>query len=522
MKRVKRVLALLAAFALVLAMAVPAFAVSAKDAAHTFDAYQIFSGTMSEEKGKENALGDVEWGTGIANPVQFLAALKADATIGSHFTSATTAKDVANAMVAFGNKSAEANAFARIAYANKSDTNKITGCESVSISNAGYYLFVDTTSFGVNDTDTVFGLALLNVAKGGTTVKPEVKAVTPTVTKEVYDNDDGSHAGEGNNNGFNQTADHAINESFQFKLKATLPANTNFGAYKSYKVVFHDTMSKGITFESLASVKIGGTDVKSYATVSDITAGADGSLVWTVTIADIKTAAPSVDLTKGTEIEVIYNAHLNENAEVTTASGTTSNKNTVYLEYSNNPNADGSGSTGKTPDETVYVFTYQITNTKYKDGVKDENVLKGAEFKLYKNKECTDEVKLVLKNGTYYPASASENGVTMVSGDDGKFNIKGLDAGTYYLKETKAPDGYNTCDTIVININASHKEDAAKVGQVDLTGSQNMGNAIVDKSGTTLPSTGGMGTTVFYVVGGGLMAVAVVLLVTKKRMENKR
>ena len=482
MKRVKRVLALLAAFALVLAMAVPAFAVSAKDAAHTFDAYQIFSGTMSEEKGKENALGDVEWGTGIANPVQFLAALKADATIGSHFTSATTAKDVANAMVAFGNKSAEANAFARIAYANKSDTNKITGCESVSISNAGYYLFVDTTSFGVNDTDTVLGLALLNVAKGGTTVKPEVKAVTPTVTKEVYDNDDGSHAGEGNNNGFNQTADHAINESFQFKLKATLPANTNFGAYKSYKVVFHDTMSKGITFESLASVKIGGTDVKSYATVSDITAGADGSQVWTVTIADIKTAAPSVDLTKGTEIEVIYNAHLNENAEVTTASGTTSNKNTVYLEYSNNPNADGSGSTGKTPDETVYVFTYQITNTKYKDGVKDENVLKGAEFKLYKNKECTDEVKLVLKNGTYYPASASENGVTMVSGDDGKFNIKGLDAGTYYLKETKAPDGYNTCDTIVININASHKEDAAKVGQVDLTGSQNMGNAIVDKS----------------------------------------
>lgn len=521
MKRVKRVLALLAAFALVLAMAVPAFATSAKDVAHTFDAYQIFSGTMSEEEGKENALGDVKWGTGIANPEQFLAALKADAKIGSHFTSATTAKDVANAMVAFGNKSAEANAFARIAYANKSTT-KITGDESVSISNAGYYLFVDTTSFGVDDTDTVFGLALLNVAKGGTTVKPEVKAVTPTVTKEVYDNDDGNHAGEGNNNGFNQTADHAINESFQFKLKATLPANTNFGAYKSYKVVFHDTMSKGITYESLESVTIGDTNVTSDAVVSNITAGADGSQVWTVTIADIKTAAPSVDLTKGTEIEVIYNAHLNENAEVTTASGTTSNKNTVYLEYSNNPNADGSGSTGKTPDETVYVFTYQITNTKYKDEVRDENVLKDAEFKLYKNEECTDEVKLVLKAGAYYPVSASQNGVTMVSGSDGKFNIKGLDAGTYYLKETKAPGGYNTCDTIIININASHKEDAAKVGYVDLTGSQYMENAIVDKSGTTLPSTGGMGTTVFYVVGGGLMAVAVVLLVTKKRMENKR
>lgn len=519
MKRVKRVLALLAAFALVLAMAVPAFAASAKDAVHTFDAYQIFSGTMSEEAGKENALGDVEWGTGI-NPERFLAALKADATIGSHFTSAATAKDVANAMVAFANKSAEANAFARIAYANK-NTTKITGGESVRISNAGYYLFVDTTSFGAYDTDTVFGLALLNVAKGGTTVKPEVKAVTPTVTKEVYDNNDGNHAGEGDNNGFNQTADHAINESFQFKLKATLPANTNFGAYKSYKVVFHDTMSKGITFESPASVKIGGTDVTS-ATVSDITAGENDSQIWTVTIADIKTAAPDVDLTDGTEIEVIYNAHLNEKAEVTTVSGTTSNKNTVYLEYSNNPNADGSGSTGKTPDETVYVFTYQITNTKYKDEVKDENVLKGAQFRLYKNKECTDEVKLVLKNGAYYPASTSDDGVTMASGEDGKFNIKGLDAGTYYLKETKAPDGYNTCDTIVININASHKEDAAKVGQVDLTESQNMGNAIVDKSGTTLPSTGGMGTTVFYVVGGGLMAVAVVLLVTKKRMENKR
>lgn len=106
----------------------------------------------------------------------------------------------------------------------------------------------------------------------------------------------------------------------------------------------------------------------------------------------------------------------------------------------------------------------------------------------------------------------------MKSAEDGTFNVKGLDAGTYYLKETNPPTGYSACPDTKIVISATHDE-----YNVNLSGDSNLTNDIVNKKagGITLPSTGGIGTTIFYVVGGGLMVAAIVLLVTKKRMENK-
>ena len=122
-------------------------------------------------------------------------------------------------------------------------------------------------------------------------------------------------------------------------------------------------------------------------------------------------------------------------------------------------------------------------------------------------------------DGTYSRDFSTEGkGVEMISGQDGQFNVKGLDAGTYYLKETKTPDGYSACKVIPVTIKADHSRN----DQVNLEGS-NLTNDIVNikAGGITLPSTGGIGTTLFYVVGGGLMVAAIVLLVTKKRMENK-
>lgn len=239
-----------------------------------------------------------------------------------------------------------------------------------------------------------------------------------------------------------------------------------------------------------------------------------------LSIDDVKTCASGLNLNNGATITVTYTAHLNENATVNTEGGsnTTDNKNSVFLQYSNNPRIDTS--LDQTPESEVRVYTYQLNNTKYRDEVNENNKLAGAGFRLYSNEACNaeDEIKLKMNDdGTYSRDFSTEGkGVEMLSNKDGQFNVKGLDAGTYYLKETTPPADYNACANKEIVISATHD-----VNHVDLSG--NLSTTIINKKtgGITLPSTGGIGTTIFYVVGGGLMVAAIVLLVTKKRMENK-
>ena len=154
----------------------------------------------------------------------------------------------------------------------------------------------------------------------------------------------------------------------------------------------------------------------------------------------------------------------------------------------------------------------------------DYKPLAGAGFRLYTDAECSREVALIYDEtlSAYRPTKDKETGVEMKSAEGtGKFNIVGLDAGVYYMRETTTPTGYNTCNDVTIVINAKHQKTESG-SNVTFTEESSLGYTIENNAGPTLPSPGGMGTTVFYVVGGGLMAVAVVLLVTKKRMENKR
>ena len=515
MKRVKRVLALLAAFALVLAMAVPAFAgeatyqlkVNASGTNHTYNVYQIFSGEMSTNEAGAKVLSNIKWGangtgkTGDAVEKSILTALES-----------ATGSDSQKLAVIKSYVKPDTSVFATLNSENSYAANVP----------AGYYLVKDADNT-LNGQDEAYTTFLVNVVGENVALTP--KSAKPSVDKFVQDEAADKDIHSTDSDGWGKTADHAINESFKFKLTATLPEDVDFGAYSTYKVQFTDTMSAGVTFESIDSVTVDGQNVTDTDYVCTATAGQAGG-EWTLTINDIKNIS-GVSLDNGAEIVVVYKAHLNEKAYVNHENGATTNENKVYLEYSNNPNASGSGELGKTPEENVWVFTYEVDNTKVKGNTENEP-LAGAGFRLYKDAGCSQEVALIYDTtlGAYRPTKDGETGVEMKSAEEtGKFNIVGLDAGVYYMRETTTPTGYNTCDDVRIVINASHQKTESG-NNVTFTNSganaSNLTNTIVNNAGTTLPSTGGMGTTVFYVVGGGLMAVAVVLLVTKKRMENKR
>lgn len=237
-----------------------------------------------------------------------------------------------------------------------------------------------------------------------------------------------------------------------------------------------------------------------------------------MTIDDVIAKCEGIKIAQGFTVEVIYNAHLNEKATINNASGTTDNKNSVNLEYSNNPNAEG---TGKTEDKTVYAFTFGITNKKVIDSV-DGDALAGAGFKLYTDEGCTQEYKLVKDDtlGAYRPAKADETAVEMQSATDGTFPIKGLDAGTYYLKETTTPKGYTTAAVKTIKIDATHSINESGNPQVTLSSDSTLDNKIVDKKGSTLPSTGGMGTVLLYVAGIAVFVLAGATLVMALRRRN--
>lgn len=376
------------------------------------------------------------------------------------------------------------------------------------------------TYFKPGDSYHAYNSFLLKVNKGKFNLPIKPKFVKPTVEKKVYDNDinDISSAG-----GWGSSADHAINEKFKFQLIAKLPASDDcaYDYYDKYTVCFNDTLSDGITFDKLDTVEITNGDGGVSQVINNYTLDPnDPQSSFKLSIDNVKTCVP--DLNKGATITVTYTAHLNENATVNTEGGsnTTDNKNSVFLQYSNNPRIDTS--LDQTPTSEVRVYTYQLNNTKYRDEVNENNKLEGAGFRLYSNEACTEEqeVKLYKKGNFYYPikdaTDKAQDAVEMFSDEHGQFNVKGLDAGTYYLKETNPPADYSACADKEIVISATHD-----VNHVSLSG--NLSTTIINKKagGITLPSTGGIGTTIFYVVGGGLMVAAIVLLVTKKRMENK-
>ena len=463
---------------------------------HTYSVYQIFTGSLS----KDNTLGNVTAGKNF-NPNN------GAGEEGANLTAAEAAVKIAE----LGSTADDTTKLATI-----SKFVDLNGTAFGSVSKdatldaaAGYYLLKDSTAVTGDDASTLFIVQV----NGPVTVNR--KADKPTFEKKVKDINDSTDSAATD---WQDSADYDVNDNVPFQLTATLPTDpADFAAYKTYKLVFHDTQSAGLTFNSdSVVVKYEGKQLSADSYTLN-TATTDNH-TFDLTIADAKsvkgTDSKAITVAAGGKFTVEYTSTLNDQAVI----GSTGNPNEASLEFSNNPNVGGEGETGETPKDKVIVFTYEldITKTFSDNGTPAENDL--PKFKLYKYDEAQKD----------YTTDLGE--VTVVKGTDGKYttSYKRIDDGKYKLVETHTPAGYNTAADKFFEITAEHDVDAAdpKLNslKIDSTAGDTttgvVATTIVNQKGSNLPSTGGMGTVMLYVAGVAVFVLAGATLVMALRRRN--
>ncbi len=535
MKHVKKLASLLLMLVMIISLATPAFAATVTLPSdtiltgHTFTAYQVFSGR--EEGG---VLSDIQWGTGIDSEA-FLAALKGIEE--SPFAGCATATDVAAVLTGKDFDSAIANQVAKLAEDNKfgGGTALTAGTQTLA---DGYYLIVDTTA-DVGD-GGAYNAALLQVVGD---IDITVKTDAPSVEKKVLEDDKDTPDDAAYGSGYNDVADYDMGEAVPFHLIGLVP---DMSRYDTYKYIFHDTLSSGLTPPENTAVKVYLSTDKAVGDDTDITSSFNVSIDEQKITVSSNNIKDITGIAQGKYIIVEYSAVLNHNAEV----GLPGNPNVVYLEYSNKPDQSGAGdtgNTGNTPEDKVIVFTYELDVTKV-DGKNTETKLQDAKFVLL-NSDRTKVAKIT--SGKFdgwedVPSADAEGNITwddayiLTSAETtGLFSVTGLDDGTYYLKEIVAPAGYNLLAddvNVIITATTANGQDwtdgiaskaltalSVTADGVAGTGDTDTGIAaltIANNAGSTLPETGGIGTTIFYVLGSILFVGAIVLLVTKKRMRH--
>lgn len=385
----------------------------------------------------------------------------------------------------------------------------------------GYWLVVDVTENPGEGKSRAIA-ALVTLSSRDTAVDIAPKLSSPTVEKKVSDAANGT---------FGDYVDVNIGDIVYFKITATLPANLS--SYEQYKLVFHDTLSTGLSYvEDSAVVTINGSNMTSKFTVTPPPTATGDDCNLHVSIADLLDETDGVTgVDAEDEIVLTYSAKLNTGAVI----GNPGNPNTVYLEYSNDPYHQGTGdpSTGETPKDKVYVFTFQLDVDKY-DAANAETKLENAKFKLYrKSGSDTQYAKLDAAGKVIDWKDTEAEGTEFATDENGKASVTGLEEGTYYLVETGTPDGFNQLEepiefTITATYDTSGDEVVVETLEITTGGETTGGNVdtgivtigVANQAGTILPGTGGMGTTLFIIAGVAIMALAAVLLIAKKRRSN--
>lgn len=507
MKLTKKILAILLAVVVVLSMTVTAFAAEETYSItinnnvdnHTYEAYQIFSGDLHD-----GVLSNIVWGTGVTEAGKTV--------LGNANTKAESLTDE------------NATDFAKEVSAYLTDVCASTstmadGVYVISGLSAGYYLVKDRDNSltGADDSYTSYIIKVVN------NVPVTPKSDKPVSQKKVKDINDST---ETTKSDWQDSADHDIGDKVDFQLKGTVASN--YDSYETYYYAFHDKECDGLTFDpSSVKVYVDGTLITSNYEV--VTEGLTDDCSFEVIFSDLKKIS---EVKADSVITVEYQSELNDNAVL----GSLGNPNESYLEYSNNPNSSQSGGsgeggegedkpeTGKTPWDKVIVFTYKTIVNKVDA---NSNPLTGAEFTLEK----------------YNATSEVWETVEVVLNDDGTvFTFNGIDDGNYRLTETKTPEGYNSIDPIYFAVTAEHdvlSDDPAltsleavqtKADGTNLTSGVvavfsvnhtlgSLSTDIVNNTGSTLPSTGGVGTIALYVLGAVLVLGAIIVLIVKKRLS---
>lgn len=502
----------------------------AGDIDRTYEAYQIFKGNLDG-----STLSDIEWGTGI-DGAAFLTELKKNAP----FTSCTDAKTVAEKLATFKDNSDGAVAFAKLAgkFLTTATATSSTGTITVP---AGYYLLKDVTD--VTTPHDALSLNILKVVKD-VTVNP--KADHPTVDKKIGTDITSGVAAN--------TA--TIGDKVPFVIASKVP---QMQGYTKYFFVLNDSMTAGLTYNRDLAIKIGTTTLAS--TAYDVTYD-DTANTMKIVIKNFIQYKSQADA----DIVVTYSATLNENADLTQDG----NKNTVKLTYSNNPNVDYKGDNepdttdpvGKTPEHVTVTYSTKLQLTKV-NGADPNEKLEGVEFQItgtsiktavsegHYFKQDTAGTYYQLKDGTFTdtaPAPETESKYVSdlkyaevtdstektnmqkvtargTTGADGVITFEGLGEGTYFITELKTLGGYNLLTApITVKIDATLGTKSctwtATMNGAPATFEENMVKLTVENNkGSVLPITGGIGTTIFYVIGGLLVCGAVVMAITKKKLS---
>lgn len=508
--------------------AAPSYSLTIKQAADNgstlFKAYQIFTADVVDGKSGK-VTSNVEWASTEAETAILDVLVNNNAP---GITKGSTASDVADFLSKI-TETTDTTSLPQDSILNKialaveksvTATGKsFAAGQTFTTTKAGYYLFMtDTDSLKANEKQT--GTSPIFAVVGGKAVAVTEKTSIPTVTKQVMD--------DGADNDWKNKADSQMGQTVQYKLTGTVASNVD--TFSTYYYEFHDELSAGLTVdESTVKAVIGETQITpTSVTVSD--PDSNGRTVLSVKFDNLKAAG--VTIGESTRVVVTYGAKLDPQKSKHVVVGGTGNSNTVKLIYSNNPGHD---SRGESVPDTVRDYTYALKLVK-KDATDESKKLKGVKFTI-----CATDPDDTASKGMYVQENGSldAKAYEFTTTDSGEIYVKGLDAGTYTVKETHTLAGYNTIPDFTFTIRADGFNQAEGEGEnkitvetstkgsnlveVDTTNTDNGTAALIvkNKQGSGLPLTGLNGVTFTWIAGGAVLCIGVAHLIRSRKQAEE-